>query len=508
MSETERTSTNWPRALLALAVVLIAHGVLFRDTFGAIVATWYGNETYAHGFLIFPIALYMAWTRRGTLARHDPGPDFLALAPLAALVFLWLAGALADVLVVQEFAVVMLVSVVVWAMLGRHVAWLLIYPLAYLFFAVPVGEFAVEPMMDYTAVFTIWALKATGIPVFAEGRYITIPSGQWEVAEACSGVRYLIASVALGVLYAYISYRSIWKRLAFIALAFAFPVVANWLRAYGIVMLGHLSDMKLATGVDHIIYGWFFFGIVMLLLFWVGSWWQDPDPEAPRDADAGGTMKGARERGSIGVQTLLVLLVLAAGSAALAFIQDRAVEASTVTLPTPAAGWQAPEQPETEWGGVYPGAAIMARWPFVRDDERVDLYLVRYDAERQGEELIAWGNRLLDDQAWQFIRTAKRSVTAADGLTVRETLYRGRGGAYRLVWQWYVVAGHPTTSPQVGKALSVWGKLSGLDQGGTLMALATDFFSRPEDGAAVLQRFIGDNHHLVQPGNLLHEPGR
>ena len=54
----------------------------------------------------------------------------------------------------------------------------------------------------------------------------------------------------------------------FVAASILVPIVANWLRAYMIVMIGHLSNNKLAVGVDHIIYGWVFFGIVMLLLFW------------------------------------------------------------------------------------------------------------------------------------------------------------------------------------------------------------------------------------------------
>src|SRR5206468_6688395 len=115
--------------------------------------------------------------------------------------------------------------------------------------------------------------------VFREGNYFTIPSGSWSVVEACSGVRYLIASFMVGTLYAYLSYRSTARRAAFIAASLVVPIVANWLRAYMIVMLGHLTNNRLAVGADHLVYGWIFFGIVMALLFWIGSRWrQDEDP--------------------------------------------------------------------------------------------------------------------------------------------------------------------------------------------------------------------------------------
>ena len=131
--------------------------------------------------------------------------------------------------------------------------------------------------MNWTADFTVAAIKASGVPVYREGNNLLIPSGRWSIVEACSGIRYLIASLMVGSLYAYLSYRSPVRRVLFIAASFIVPIIANWLRAYMIVMLGHLSNNTIAVGVDHLIYGWVFFGIVMALLFWVGSRWREDD---------------------------------------------------------------------------------------------------------------------------------------------------------------------------------------------------------------------------------------
>ena len=112
--------------------------------------------------------------------------------------------------------------------------------------------------------------------------YFALPSGNWSVVDACSGVRYLIASFTLGVLYAYITYTSSVRRIMFVVASVIVPIVANLIRAYLIVMLGHWSDMTIATGVDHLIYGWVFFGFVMFLLFWIGSMWREREiVEAP-----------------------------------------------------------------------------------------------------------------------------------------------------------------------------------------------------------------------------------
>ena len=151
------------------------------------------------------------------------------------------------------------------AILGREVAKAIMFPLGFLLLGVPMGEALIPPLMEWTADFTVAALQLSGIPVFREGLLFRDPSGNWSIVEGCSGVRYLIASFTVGVLFAYLSYRRAWKRLLFAAMSIIVPIIANGLRAYLIVMIAHLSNNQLAHGVDHFIYGWVFFGLVMLL---------------------------------------------------------------------------------------------------------------------------------------------------------------------------------------------------------------------------------------------------
>ena len=92
--------------------------------------------------------------------------------------------------------------------LGTGVARAILFPLMFLFFSVPFGEFMVPRMMDWTANFVVWALQVTGVPVHREGLQFVIPSGNWAVIDECSGIRYLMASFMVGALFAYLNYRS------------------------------------------------------------------------------------------------------------------------------------------------------------------------------------------------------------------------------------------------------------------------------------------------------------
>jgi len=264
------------RAGAALLLVLVAVLIAYRDTAASMVSIWSRSETFAHAFLVPPIALWLIWRQRHTLATMEPRACAWMLLPIAGLALCWLLGELASVNSLTQFAMTGMLVLAVPAVIGLRMTNVILFPLGFLFFAVPIGEFLLPQLMDWTADFTVLALRGSGIPVFREGNRIAIPSGSWMIVEACSGVRYLIASLMVGTLFAYLQYRSARRRWAFVGIAILVPIVANWVRAYLIVMMGHLSGNRLAAGVDHLIYGWLFFGVVIGLMFVLGMWWHEP----------------------------------------------------------------------------------------------------------------------------------------------------------------------------------------------------------------------------------------
>jgi exosortase A len=226
--------------------------------------------------IVPPISLWLIWRERHHLALLQPRPTYLLILPLACLVFCWLIGQLTAVNALTQFSVIGIIGLATMSLVGLSISKQLAFPLFFLFFSVPIGDFLLPRLMEWTADFTVLALRLSGIPVFREGQNFVIPSGNWSVVEACSGIRYLIASLTVGTLYAYLTYNSLKRRLAFILVALMVPIGANWLRAYLIVMLGHISGNKLATGADHLIYGWAFFGIVIAVMFVIGMRWAEP----------------------------------------------------------------------------------------------------------------------------------------------------------------------------------------------------------------------------------------
>jgi exosortase A len=268
------------QAFASIVAVMAVVFVVYWPTSASMVAIWNRSETFTHGFLVVPAVLWFIWTSRTELAATEVKPWWPGLIALAGAGFIWLVGGLASALAPTQWAMVLMVPFAVLALFGWGWLRVLAFPLAFLFFAVPFGEAFVPTLIDWTADFTVAAVKASGVPVFREGTFFVTPGGRWSVVEACSGIRYLIASLLVGVLYAWTVYRSPVRRVLFIGLSIVVPIVANWFRAYLIVMIGHLSDNRIAVGVDHILYGWVFFGIVIGLMFWIGSFWREDGRDA------------------------------------------------------------------------------------------------------------------------------------------------------------------------------------------------------------------------------------
>jgi EpsI family protein len=309
------------------------------------------------------------------------------------------------------------------------------------------------------------------------------------VVEACSGLRYLISSFTLGCLYAYLTYRNFWRRTVFVLASIVVPIVANGLRAYMIIMLGHLSGMKLAVGVDHLIYGWAFFGLVMLLLFWLGSYWRDDDAAAAAVSTNSATA-ATRPAGKQALAALAALLCMTLWPAYWHVLEQRGAAApawlgAQYRTPLPAA------LPFTDWSPDYAEASAGLR-EFVRSPDGDIGVIVRYFRNQPGSaKLISSSNQLTTaDSHWRVLGQQQRSV--AGTWLVRESVL-GNGAQRLLLWQWYFIGDAQTASDYQGKLLQAKQKLlTGRADGVVVMIFSS--YNKDVDIARIsLNRFLASH---------------
>lgn len=496
---------NWRRALPVFTLLLLGMLLLFSATGLAMVGIWERSETFAHAFVVPPISLWLIWRQRQRLALLTPHADPRFLLPMAAVALLWLLGEMAAVNAASQFALTGMLVLLVPTIFGWPVARCIAFPLGFLFFAVPFGEFAMPQLMVWTAHFTVIALRISGIPVYQEGLQFIIPSGNWSVVEACSGIRYLMASVMVGTLFAYLNYRSIMRRWIFVGFSIVLPLAANWLRAYIIVMLGHFSGNRLAAGADHLVYGWVLFGIIMLVMFMVGARWAEPDaPLPPPDAPAAPVKKSS----AVWPTALSLALLLSAPALFVAKLNLQ----EPLSLPPLAApdltagGWQQSVSPVLNFHPHFenPATELLTgyRHSKAADSGDVGIYIGYYRQQNARSKLISSNNVAVVSNDTEWARVSRAGIEDAQGLNWETAELRGavlgnESADNRLrMWQIYWINGHYTGSDWRAKLYGSVGRLLGR---GDAAAVIVIYAKKPQAGEndALLAAFWRDNHEKL-----------
>lgn len=492
----------WLVAGLMLATFAWVVGWYFK-TAADMAAIWWKSDTFAHGLVVLPIFAWLVWQKRELIARNTPEPAVSLIGAVFLAGLAWLIGEIVSAAAISHTALVSMLVAAFVAVLGWRLSRVLLFPLLFLFFGVPVGEFLLPVLMAHTADFTVIALRATGVPVYQEGLHFIVPNGRWSVVEACSGLRYLIASLMVGSLYAYINYVSLKRRLLFMLVALAVPIVANWIRAYITVMVGYHFGSEFVNGFIHIVYGWVFFGIVIFLMFLIGARWREEAPKAPAVADAGEIDQAAA--GKARWWPLAPLAVCVAMFPLIAASLNAPVEPFAVGLraPSAAGGWQAVEERAThDFRPSFHGHRGDVFQTYRRDDgAELGLYFAYYAEQREGYELVMFGNSLNGRQESGWVRTASANAK----LSIGEVRHAGlrRGNDVLSLWSWYWINDRIVTNDYLAKLFLAIDRLTGWKDDSAVIVITVKNEAGAGDAREMIEDFLA--HHWTALQTQLHD---
>jgi len=431
-------SPAWRGGLIRLGVVWAALIVLFRADWRAMAHQWWDSSTYNHILLVPVIVGWLVAQRLPDLFRLPVRIWGWGLAPMGAAVLVWALGALAGFAQVTQIGAVGMLMAAVPLLLGLRVGRGLLFPLAYLGFLVPFGDELIPLLQMITARITVALVHLSGVRAQIDGVFITTPVGLFEVAEACSGVKFLVAMIAFGALAAHVCFVDARRRAGFMALCVVAPVLANGVRAWATVYLAQIYGRAAAGGIDHIIYGWFFFAAVIAAVIAAGWRWFDRPAGAPMiDVERimatpeGRALAPARALGAVAAMVALALGWVAA--------------ADRLTAPMPAridlpqvAGWHRVEYtPRQGWMPRARGAdhRLLGRYADGQG-HGVDVFYALYSAQGPGRKAGGFGEGALPEgSGWAWaapgpdVADARTDRLLAGGPTERlaETTYKTGG---------------------------------------------------------------------------------
>lgn len=465
----------------------------FYEAFISAARVWWVSEIYTHGFFILPITAYFVWRKRHELAEQSPKPAYIALIPLFSAGFIYILGLAGDISLFQHAAIFTILPLTIWLLFGTKIAKTILFPLFFILFSIPFGEEFIPLLQKITADNSVWLLRLVDIPVYRNGLYIDIPNGRFVVAEACSGVRFFVGSAVFGAIYAYISYAYKIKQFIFFIIALIIPILANSIRVSAIILIGYFSDMKYATGVDHLVYGWIFFAIVIVLLIFIGNLWSDQVFQKERKVikDSESDLRDNLRLPFLFVFGIYFLIIL---WASVIELHKQEYEQLALKIETEIQGLG-----DESWKPIFNGASIITNAKYLAENEQsIEYFSAFYKYNTTNTELISSENRIYSPEAWTLKSSKNIHLKLSEDKDTDALLYSlvGTNQEYRLVLFWYEIGMFKTSSKVFIKLAQSYEALFGKPGGGRIVIYSTKYQEdNKETSIRSLIELVEKNYH-------------
>jgi exosortase D (VPLPA-CTERM-specific) len=259
-----------------LAIALVAAVVPFAKVLGGIYNIWNLKPEYSHGIIIPVLSAFLIWRQREELRPLPFTGSWYGLLLIAGGLALRLVGESTTLETLEHYAFLLVIYGLVLTLTGPVIFRRLWMPLLILVFAIPLPSVFNNALSLQLQLLSsqlgVWVIRAAGISVLLEGNVIDLGSYQLEVAEACSGLRYLLPLMTLAFIVAYLFRGAMWKRIVIFLSSIPITVLMNSLR---IGLIGITVDRwgpSMAEGALHEFEGWvvFMFSTGALVLTAIG----------------------------------------------------------------------------------------------------------------------------------------------------------------------------------------------------------------------------------------------
>jgi EpsI family protein len=400
----------------------------------------------------------------------------------------------------QQAMLILIAATIVIGMLGVRGGAKYLIPILLLLTVLPIWNLFIPYLQILSAQASAYLLDFAGITSIREGYLLIIPNGTFEVADACSGMKFLIVGITLALIHTQLIKIPAHVMLFYVLLASILAFVSNVIRIFIVVNIGYHFGMSHEYVQDHDLIGWLVFSILFFIFLYVGEKrlrrheiaHQAEEQGSPANASMAQRLSGAA----------LVVLALAVGPALYGYFMniEQVSERDHLGALQQMSGWRAAPGELTDWTPLWTRGDQTFEGMVAKANEQVDLFVTAFKRQRQGHEAVNISHRVYDVEKWSRIsRSAKViEVPGVGEVTVEETLLKSPGRKKRLVWLWYRTNDKIVASNTQAKLNNLFGVLSG--EPDISVFVASKVVIRNEAHAAgVLEAFLKD--YIAQAGD-------
>lgn len=473
-----------------MALVLFfwtAVGLLYWPSTLELHRLWtdWGGETYTHGYLIFLLALWLVVRDRERLAVTPIRPEPLALIPLALMSVVWVWFWRSAIQELQLLLIPLILYTALFAAFGRRMARAAAFPIAFLYFAMPLWGDINEIVRALSSRMTGVLIWTTGIPAYMDGNLIRLPGGSIEIASDCSGLHELIVGVALAAIYGKLSGERWLRRLQWMGVMGVLSLAVNWVRIFVVVIAAYETDMRSSLVKHHYWMGWWLFAFVFAaFLWWTGRRSEPPTGSSSPDQGQAASRPLSRPEMSGGpvTLTLAVLAVLPVLAYGMDWATSGGRTAVDILWPTAPSGWVGPSAAsDGEWQPHFVDSSGESLARYVDSTgEPVEAFAVAYRLQTQSAKLLGYWNDLLGGRPRRMQQQSLRVVASPAG-PWQETVALDSDGSRSLIWTRYRVGNRVFVKPRFSQ---LWYGLAAIVKPPVSSLTALRAVCRPDCSAA------------------------
>lgn len=446
---------EWGLGLILCALVVLS----LWPALTSLLSKWLSwRDAYTHGLLNALLAMWMivrVLRRQNSAARHTPVvPLGLSLASVA------LASAyLTNIELLYQLVMPVWLAFLVACIYGGQLLLPLLRATSVLYLAIPFWDYANSALQSLSALVSGFMLGGLGVNATIEGIYVTIDAGIFEVADGCSGLRYLLVSMTLAYLHNALHIRSRQRQLILMVAAICTALVTNWIRVVTIIYAGHSSGMQSDLVQDHELFGWLIYLASLLPLMFFAHRLELADKRASIVQPPARLLPPVRPvtfHRSSAAFALGMVVPLAAILVTLTAQPDKRFP--PIELADSSSDWQRIlVKPDLYVVPAYSGytQSLDASYSRVNDPALVSLNLRLYSRQQNRDELISRKNREFSSALW---RADLRIPSGREGLNLIRVSHRESGQQFLLAYT-YLVGGKLYDDPfkaKLGQLVSLF----------------------------------------------------
>jgi exosortase A len=282
-------ATNSPPFTKALLLILlvVTFVVTFFPAWKGLVLAWSNYDEYSHGFLIMPVALYIAWQKKTKLASVKIKPSNWGVALIVFSLLCYLFAHFAEIMTLSSLSIVLAITGTLLYLLGFSVLKELLFPIFFLLFMIPIPAQIYSsltiPLQLFVSKVSVAIVALLGVPIYREGNVLNLPDRTLQVVQACSGLRSMVSLLTLSIIFAYFSLKSnVLKTLLFLS-GIPIAIFVNIIRVTLLVLVFYYLGYDLTSDNIHMVFGVVIFLLALITIAAVRGVLSIWDKSAPKE---------------------------------------------------------------------------------------------------------------------------------------------------------------------------------------------------------------------------------